>query len=53
MQIKLNRINKETFNMGLTEILILGFLTILGFLAFINSRKVTREINKIIKEKKS
>jgi len=37
--------------MGLSEIFVLGFLTILGFLAFIHSRRVTREIKKLISEK--
>ena len=37
----------DFINMGLTEIFVMGFLAILGFLAFINSRKVSRELNKL------
>jgi hypothetical protein len=33
--------------MGITEICVIGFLAILGFLAFLNSRKVSREIKKL------
>jgi hypothetical protein len=33
--------------MGLTEICVIGFLTILGFLAFMNSRKLSRELKKL------
>jgi len=33
--------------MGLAEIFIVGFLSILGFLAFINSRKVSRELKEL------
>lgn len=38
-------------NMGLAEILIVGFLSILGFLAFINSRKVSRELKELNNKK--
>jgi hypothetical protein len=33
--------------MGLTEILVIGFLAILGFLAYSNSRKVSQELKKL------
>jgi hypothetical protein len=33
--------------MGLAEILIVGFLSILGILAFMNSRKVSRELKEL------
>jgi hypothetical protein len=33
--------------MGITEICVIGFLAILGFLAFINSRKLSRELKKL------
>jgi hypothetical protein len=33
--------------MGLTEIFVIGFLATLGFLAFISSRKVSRELKKL------
>jgi hypothetical protein len=33
--------------MGLTELLVIGFLAILGFLAFTNSRKVSQELKKM------
>ena len=33
--------------MGMTEYLVLGFLAMLGFLAFTNSRKVAKEIKKL------
>jgi hypothetical protein len=33
--------------MGLTEICVIGFLAILGFMAFINSRKLSRELKKL------
>jgi len=33
--------------MGLTEFLVLGFLAMLGFLAYTNSRKVARELRKM------
>ena len=39
--------------MGLSEIFILGFFIILGLLAFIHSRRVTREIKNLINEKDS
>lgn len=39
--------------MSLSEIFILGFLTILGFLAFVHSRRVAREIKKLMNEKNS
>jgi hypothetical protein len=37
--------------MGLSEIFILGFLIILGLLAFVHSRRVTREIKNLTSEK--
>jgi hypothetical protein len=37
--------------MGLTEIIVIGFLAILGLLAFINSRKVSRELKKLSAKK--
>jgi hypothetical protein len=33
--------------MGLAEIMVIGFLAILGFLAFTNSRKVSQELKKL------
>lgn len=33
--------------MGMTELLVLGFLAMLGFLAINNSRKVSKEIKKL------
>jgi len=33
--------------MGMTELLVIGFLVMLGFLAYSNSRKVSREIKKM------
>jgi hypothetical protein len=33
--------------MGMTELIVIGFLAMLGFLAFNNSRKVTKEIKKM------
>jgi hypothetical protein len=33
--------------MGLTEIIVLGFLALLGFLAYTNSRKVSQELKKL------
>ena len=38
--------------MGLTEILVVGFLSILGFMAFINSRKASKELKKLSNRKK-
>jgi hypothetical protein len=33
--------------MGMTELFVIGFLVMLGFLAYNNSRKVSREIKKM------
>lgn len=33
--------------MGVTEILVIGFLVVLGFLAYVNSRKVSQELKKL------
>jgi hypothetical protein len=33
--------------MGMTELIVIGFLAMLGFLAYNNSRKVTKEIKKM------
>jgi len=33
--------------MGLTEIVVLGFLAVLGLLAYTNSRKVSQELKKM------
>ncbi len=33
--------------MGMTELLVIGFLVMLGFLAYSNSRKVSRELKKM------
>ena len=33
--------------MGMTELFVIAFLAMLGFLAFNNSRKVSKEIKKI------
>ncbi len=33
--------------MEMTELIVLGFLAMLGFLAFYNSRKVSKEIKKM------
>jgi len=33
--------------MGITEICVIGFLAILGFLALIKSRKLARELKKL------
>jgi hypothetical protein len=33
--------------MGLTEIFVIGFLAILGFLAYTNSRKLSQELKKM------
>lgn len=33
--------------MGMTEFLVVGFLAMLGFLAYTNSRKVSRELKKL------
>lgn len=33
--------------MGMTEFFVIGFLAMLGFLAFNNSRKVSRELKKM------
>jgi hypothetical protein len=33
--------------MGLTVILVIGFLALLGFLAFANSRKVSQELKRL------
>ncbi len=33
--------------MGMTELIVIGFLAMLGFLAFNNSRKVSKEIKKM------
>jgi len=38
--------------MDLTVILVIGFLTILGFLAFINSRKISKELKTLINKRK-
>jgi len=33
--------------MGMTEYLVIAFLAMLGFMAFTNSRKVSRELKKL------
>jgi hypothetical protein len=33
--------------MGMTELIVIGFLAMLGFLAFNSSRKVSKEIKKM------
>jgi hypothetical protein len=33
--------------MGVTEILVIGFIVVLGFLAYTNSRKVAQELKKL------
>jgi hypothetical protein len=33
--------------MGITELIVIGFLAMLGFLAFNNSRKVSRELRRL------
>jgi hypothetical protein len=33
--------------MGITEVIVIGFLAMLGFLAFNNSRKVSRELRRM------
>jgi hypothetical protein len=33
--------------MGITEIIVIGFLAVLGFLAYGNSRKVARELRRM------
>jgi hypothetical protein len=33
--------------MGLTEILVIGFLAVLGIMAYTNSRKVAQEIKRL------
>jgi hypothetical protein len=33
--------------MGITELIVIGFLAILGFLAYNNSRKVSRELRRM------
>ena len=38
--------------MGLAEILVVGFLSILGFMAFINSRKASRELKELSNKRK-
>ena len=38
-------------NMGITELIVIAFLAVLGFLAYNNSRKVTRELRRMGAEK--
>ena len=38
--------------MGLAEIFVVGFFSILGFMAFINSRKASRELKELSNKKK-
>ena len=38
---------KEYYSMGMTELFVIAFLAMLGFLAFNNSRKVSKEIKKM------
>ncbi|GBD87513.1 hypothetical protein BMS3Abin03_01447 [bacterium BMS3Abin03] len=33
--------------MGITEFFVIGFIALLGFLAYNNSRKVSRELKKL------
>ena len=33
--------------MGITELVVIGFLVVLGFLAYTNSRKVSQELKKM------
>jgi hypothetical protein len=33
--------------MGITEVIVIGFLAMLGFLAFNNSKKVARELRRM------
>jgi len=33
--------------MGMTELFVIGFLAILGFMAYNNSRKVSKELKKM------
>jgi len=33
--------------MGITELLVIGFLAILGFLAYSNAKKVSKELKKL------
>lgn len=33
--------------MGITELIVIGFLAVLGFLAYNNSRKVSRELRRM------
>jgi hypothetical protein len=33
--------------MGITELIVIGFLAILGFLAYSNSKKVARELRRL------
>jgi len=33
--------------MGMTEFFVIGFIALLGFLAYNNSRKVSRELKKL------
>jgi hypothetical protein len=39
--------SKEYYSMGMTELFVIAFLAMLGFLAFNNSRKVSKEIKKM------
>jgi len=39
-------------DMSLTIFFVFGFLILLGFLAFFNSRKVSREVRELINKKK-
>jgi len=38
--------------MNLAMFIVFGFLALLGFLAFFNSRKVSREVRELINKKK-
>jgi len=43
------KISKKGVNtiMGMTELFVIGFLAILGFMAYNNSRKVSKELKKM------
>jgi len=53
LNLKIIRLNYQSAKkgvntiMGMTELIVIGFLAILGFLAFNNSRKVSKEIKKM------
>jgi hypothetical protein len=46
-QLILIHLHRRMFIMGIAEVFVLAFITLLGFLAYNNSRKVSREIKKM------